>query len=259
MPCKLCQGCACIKPKSSFTDTEFKRLDDNDIKVGICKFCQAIQREKKLPLQCTSCFSFRAETDYPPRETHWTWSSKRVCRHCKPKKKCSVCELFHERQHFSDKEWLRMTKQTLDGKCMQCVRPRPANGSKFCRMCREAKPDSEFGMWDIRHTSKDKHAKSCDTCLLQAEVKRKGISRGNQQHIQKSNDGISACQPVLNPKVTVFCSECDAAKEIDFELIWKKGKGAHSFIDLLCQSEYCTQQKRVSLGKWLRFLARRRK
>ena len=37
MPCKLCQGCGCIKLKSSFTETEFKRLDDNNSKIGICK------------------------------------------------------------------------------------------------------------------------------------------------------------------------------------------------------------------------------
>ena len=54
--------------KSSFTETEFKRVDDNNENIGIWKFCQAVQREKTLPLQCTSCFSFRAETDYPPRE-----------------------------------------------------------------------------------------------------------------------------------------------------------------------------------------------
>ena len=93
MPSKLCPACACIKLKSSFTGTEFKRLDDNNEKVGICKFCQAMQREKGLLLQCTSCFSFRAETDYPPREKHWRWSSKRVCRWCNPKKHvvCVIC------------------------------------------------------------------------------------------------------------------------------------------------------------------------
>ena len=127
---------------------------------------QAIQKEKQLPLQCTSCFSFRAETDYPPRETHWTWSSKRVCRWCNPKKKCSVCKLFRERQHFSDSEWLRITKQTLNGKCVQCVRHRSAIGSKCCRMCGEEKPDSEFVTWNIKYSARTHHAQSCNECLL---------------------------------------------------------------------------------------------
>ena len=37
MPCKLCPTCGCIKLKTSFTDTEFKRRDDNNEKVGICR------------------------------------------------------------------------------------------------------------------------------------------------------------------------------------------------------------------------------
>ena len=121
MPCKLCPTCARIKLKSSFTETEFKRLDDNNQKVGICKLCQAIQKEKQLPLQCTSCFTWRAETDYPPKERHWSWSSKRVCKWCNPKKTCSMCKVLLERKHFSDGEWLRMRKHTLDGKCIDCA------------------------------------------------------------------------------------------------------------------------------------------
>ena len=125
-----------------------------------------------------------------------------------------------------------MTKQRLDGKCescMQCVPSRSANGSKRCRMCREEKPDSEFCMWKMKHSAKNAHAQSCDKCLLQEEEKRKEMSKGNQKHIQKSNDGISARQPVLSPQVTVFCSECDAAKEIEFDLIWKKAGGDQLF------------------------------
>ena len=58
---------------------------------------------------------------------------------------------------------------------------------------------------------------------------------------------------MLNPKVTVCCPQCDAAKEIDFDLIWKKGRGTNSFIDLICRNKFCIQQKTVSLGKWLRY------
>ena len=56
MPSKLCPTCGCIKLKTSFQATEFKRLDDNNQKVGICNLCQAVQKEKGLPSQCTYCF-----------------------------------------------------------------------------------------------------------------------------------------------------------------------------------------------------------
>ena len=46
MPCKLCPTCGCIKLKTSFTDTEFKRRDDNNEKVGICRLCQSLQRRE---------------------------------------------------------------------------------------------------------------------------------------------------------------------------------------------------------------------
>ena len=120
---------------------------------------------------------------------------------------------------------------------MQCAPPRTANRSKCCRMCGEDKPDSEFCMWKIKHSARSKKPQACDTCLIKEEETRKDTSKGNQKHIQESNNGLSARQLVLNPKVTVFCPECDAAKEIDFDLIWKKGRGTNSFIDLICRKK----------------------
>ena len=58
------------------------------------KLLAGLKSGEKRCRRCTFCFSFRVDTDVPPKETHWKWSSKRVCRHCDPRKKCSVCSLF---------------------------------------------------------------------------------------------------------------------------------------------------------------------
>ena len=50
MPCKRCPTCGHIKLKKSFTETEFKRLDDNDILVGSCKMCQAERKSRRIAL-----------------------------------------------------------------------------------------------------------------------------------------------------------------------------------------------------------------
>ena len=39
-PSKLCPTCGFVKLKTSFTDTEFKRVDDNNVLVGSCRLCQ---------------------------------------------------------------------------------------------------------------------------------------------------------------------------------------------------------------------------
>ena len=92
MPCKLCPACGFVRLKTSFTETEFKRLDDNNVLVGSCRLCQAEKKAEGLPLQCTYCFSYRAETDFPLKERHWKASSKRVCCWCDLKKVCSLCK-----------------------------------------------------------------------------------------------------------------------------------------------------------------------
>ena len=83
MPSKLCPTCGFVKLKTMYAVTEFKRLDDNGALVGSCKLCQAEKKAEGIPLQCTYCFSYRAETDFPVRERHWKASSKRVCCRCK--------------------------------------------------------------------------------------------------------------------------------------------------------------------------------
>ena len=252
MPCKLCPTCGTIKLKSSFTDTEFKRLDDRNQKVGICKFCQAVQKEKGLPLQCTYCFSFRAETDYPSRETHWRWSSKRVCCWCDPKKKCSVCSLLRERQHFSDREWLRIKKDTLDGKCLSCMPlPRCANGFRTCRMCSKAKAISEYTMWTMAHGECTKKKPSCNECMQLGEIEKQAFRNRNKADVQVSHDGISAPQVDMNPHVTIFCPECDASQSLEMNLFWKRGNERHRFVRWSCTTEVCSK-KRLSLGNWLR-------
>ena len=82
MPSKYCPVCGCVKFKTSFTATEFKRTDENNFLVGACKLCQAEKKEAGIPLQCTFCFRYRADTDFPVKERHWSNSHKRVCRLC---------------------------------------------------------------------------------------------------------------------------------------------------------------------------------
>ena len=53
MPCKRCPTCGFVKLKTSYTETEFKRLDDNNVLVGSCRLCQAEKKADGLPLQCT--------------------------------------------------------------------------------------------------------------------------------------------------------------------------------------------------------------
>ena len=57
MPCKLCPTCGCIKLKASYTETEFKRLDDNDVLVGSCKLCQADKKSRRTTLTVYALFS----------------------------------------------------------------------------------------------------------------------------------------------------------------------------------------------------------
>ena len=76
MPCKLCPTCGFVKFKTSYTDTEFKSLDDNNELVGSCRLCQAETKAEGIPLQCTYCFVYRAETDFPLKERHWKASSQ---------------------------------------------------------------------------------------------------------------------------------------------------------------------------------------
>ena len=56
----------------------------------------------------------------------------------------------------------------------------------------------------------------------------------------------------MNPRVTIFCSECDAAQSIEINLLWKRGSSRHRFVRWSCTTYECSQKK-VSLGKWLRF------
>ena len=96
--------------------------------------------------------------------------------------------------------------------------------------CGNSKPDSDFLMWDMKNVGRrSRNAAACDTCMQEDEAKRKEMCRRNQKDVQKSHDGMSVRQPVLNPKVKVFCSECAAAQEIDFDVVWKKGRGSNVF------------------------------
>ena len=104
-------------------------------------------------------------------------------------------------------------------------------------MCEEDKPDSEFGLWKIQYSARSKKAETCDTCLIQEEAQRKEADKENQKHSQESKNGDTAHQSLLNPKVKVLRPACDAAKEIDFDLIWKKGPSTCSFVYLFCQKE----------------------
>ena len=166
MPSKLCPTCGSVKLKTSFTETEFKRLDEKNQLVGSCKLCQAEKKAEGIPLQCTYCFTYRAETDFPQKERHWRASSKRVCCWCDPRKVCSVCEKLRDRQYFSDREWLRIKTNTPDGTCIECMPlPRCANGSKRCRICKKEKLHEEFTMWGIARYRTKRQA--CDTCMQQ--------------------------------------------------------------------------------------------
>ena len=76
--------------------------------------------------------------------------------------------------------------------------------------------------------------------------------------IQVSQDGISARQPILNPKVSIFCPQCDAGQEIEMNLFWKRGYGTHRFIEWACENRDCRDahgrpHKIRTLGHWLRF------
>ena len=86
MPSKLCPTCGSVKLKTSFTETEFKRVDERNQLVGSCKLCQTEKKAEGIPLQCTYCFTYRAYTDFPEKERHWSASSKRVCCWCDPRK-----------------------------------------------------------------------------------------------------------------------------------------------------------------------------
>ena len=81
-PSKLGPTCGFVKKKSSFIETEFKRVDENNILVGSCRLCQEEKKAEGIPLQCTYCFAFRAKTDFPLKERHSKASSKRVCCRC---------------------------------------------------------------------------------------------------------------------------------------------------------------------------------
>ena len=67
---------------------------------------------------------------------------------------------------FSDREWLRMKKDTTDGKCIQCMPlPRSANGSRRRRICGNEKLLEEFAMWHIAHGyTHDRHRRVTYVC-----------------------------------------------------------------------------------------------
>ena len=90
-------------------------------------------------------------------------------------------------------------------------------------MCQKEKAHSEFTMWKIVHGDRAAHHKqSCDECMHKEELERQEMSKRNKANVQVSRDGLSAIQVDMNPKVSIYRPECDAAQSIDMNLFWKK-------------------------------------
>ena len=157
------------------------------------------------------------------------------------------------RQHFSDKEWFRIKKDTLDGKCSSCMPvTRCANGFRTCRMCAKAKALSEYTMWTLAHGAHTKKKQSCNECMQLGDIEKEACRTRNKANVQVSHDGNSAPQVDMNPHVTIFCPECDASQSIEMNSLWKRGNQRNRFLRWSCTNEWCSK-KNVSLGNWLRF------
>ena len=69
MPCKLCPTCGCIKLKTSFTITEFKRLDENNEKSVYVSYVKQY-KERRIYL-CSVRIAFRSvRSQITLRERH---------------------------------------------------------------------------------------------------------------------------------------------------------------------------------------------
>ena len=65
------------------------------------------------------------------------------------------------------------------------------------------------------------------------------MNERNRANVQPTNDGTSAVQVDMNPKVRMFCPECDAAQTIDMGVLWRKGFGTRRFVSWSCTEIHC--------------------
>ena len=84
------------------------------------------------------------------------------------------------------------------------------------------------------------------------EDDKRVMNERNRADVQPTHDGTSAVQLDMNPKVIMFCPQCDAAQTVEMEMLWKKGFDGRRFVHWSCTEMRC-KQKRKSIGNWLRF------
>ena len=167
-----------------------------------------------------------------------------MCRWCHPKKVCSICQILRDRQYYTEREWFRIKADTLDAKCLLCVpMPRCDNGFQRCRKCSQERSTAEFGRWTIAHGPSHKN-QWCDACMVEEESQKQDLRRRNKSQVQVSHDGTSAVQHEMNPKVSIFCPDCDAEQCIDMNILWKRGDASHRFVKWSCLTQTCKNKKK---------------
>lgn len=130
--------------------------------------------------------------------------TKRVCCLRIPNNLCNIYDTLRERQHFTDREWLRIRQNTEDGKCLLCVPPtRSQKGMRKRRMCLKDICTSQFVRCTIKHGQSGRHP-TCDERMRKEEEKVTQLRERNAKNVQISTDGISTSQISMDPEAHLF-------------------------------------------------------
>jgi hypothetical protein len=178
MPRARCYGCNFIRFKCSYALQQWSRQN----KQPYCKDCVDKKKRLDTPLQCNTCYMWKAEIAFKVAQRHPNCINTRVCIDCVEKRRCKECGEAKIETEFAQGEWTRARWKVDRGLCKDCSKKE--RGRWRCIECKTQKDSVAFSAWVAGHASTNKKRR-CDVCASAQAQAHADLAAQNIQHVQK--------------------------------------------------------------------------